>query len=96
MKAEFLAEFTLAGASLSGEEIPKEKRLAFTENDDIKNSLAVRDNDTIYGYITGSEAALLKTFINRKMNLFCLYAGKVEDEDADRHVIKVYYIPEKI
>ncbi|MDD4124546.1 MAG: hypothetical protein PHW77_02285 [Eubacteriales bacterium] len=96
MKDKFIARFTLAGAALSACEIPAEKRLAFAESGDIKNSLSVSDGERVIGYVIGSEAALIKAFLARGVNMYGVYDGKVEEEQIDRHVIKVFYIPERI
>ena len=96
MRDKIMARFILAGAALSGIDIPTGKRFVFAENEDIKNSLSVCDGENIIGYVTGSEAALIKAFLARGMNMYCEYVGRAENEESVRYIIQVYYIPERI
>lgn len=96
MKVKLMAIYTLTAPSLPAEGNISQTRLSFEESNDIKNSLAVTDGREIYGYVTGSEAALIKSFISRGMEVFCTYSGKIEEEETDRHTIKVYYIVKRI
>ncbi|MBO4501727.1 MAG: hypothetical protein J5760_05740 [Clostridia bacterium] len=91
MEAEFIGVFNITG----GEPCEKE-RMYFSPDPDARRTVKVYRGDTVYGYVTGGEAAVLMQFIKQGMRLYCLRGNAEEKEKGVQYTVKAYYTPDKI
>ena len=91
MKDRFIGDAVIAG----GEPDPAE-RMDITPEPGARRTLRVCRGDTVYGYITGGTAAVLMTYMQSGMRLYCLNGERNEKEKGAEYTVKVYYAPDKI
>ena len=91
MKDRYIGDVILTG----GEPEP-DNRMTFVHEPGARRMLRVMCGEKECGYITGPAAAVLETFIQNGMRLYCLNGTKSEKEKGAVYTVKVYYTPEKI
>ncbi len=77
--------------------IPAENaKMLFVPEPGARRTLGIACGGEVCCYVTGSEAAVLETFISKGMRLFCLRGADTEKENGVQHTVDVFYTPEKI
>ena len=86
----------IGGAVITGGEPDPAERMDITPEPGARRTLRVCRGDTVYGHITGGTAAVLMTYMQNGMRLYCLNGERSEKEKGAEYTVKVYYTPEKI